>query len=268
MKLRLHHIEMCVKDPGPVVHTLCYQFGFRLAGRRETTLCVQHVAKLGRTVFVITSRKLDTAVNNGSMSNSECDKKATTEEHSVNIAGNGSIQFLRNNEDNCKEKADPVKRETMNEPWTIFCCGPNDFAAKSPTTHIDSVFNIAIEVQDLSSCMIRLERMGVRVLQSLTQVHDEFGSVNYTIIKSCCGNIVHTLIEKKNYTGWFLPTFELIQPPAKNPTSENEDDDHEDYISRNAYFDHVALVCRMGDTNSIISWYEDAFEMRRFITNR
>jgi len=138
------------------------------------------------------------------------------------------------------------------EPWTIFCCN------KHESPHIDSVFNIALEVEDLSQALQRLTAMKCRIIRDMTEVSSDQGCVSYAIVESCCGNIVHTLIQKRDYTGWFLPQYNAVAVDPEYPCIE----------PATTHFDHVSLACHVGETDDIIAWYEKAFEMKRFITNR
>jgi hypothetical protein len=234
MKLRLHHIELCVKDPVPIVDLLCNQFGLNLVGHRETNQCLQYVLKLSKTVFIVTSRK-------------------------------GSI-FRRANNCDIFADEDDLPKDT-NEFWSLFCCDKDEGEA-----HIDSVFNVAVEVKDIVKSVQRIRESGAQILQEIQRVYGpksrEDGHVDFAVVKSCCGNVVHTLIQKDQYRGWFLPGFNRIH----SGTSLVESDpsctvSHINGITM-SHFDHFTLACRVGETNEIIEWYEKTFGMKRFLTNR
>lgn len=131
-------------------------------------------------------------------------------------------------------------------PFTSFCCGDSHL--------IDSVFNVALEVKNLESVTARMQKLGGTLHQPVTQVEDESGVVRYSIVGSCCGNVVHTLLDKSQYKGQFLPTF----IPS-------------DCLSRNeepiTHCDHLTYVCYPGESESIIAWYKDCLGMRKFKTN-
>ncbi|CAG7731976.1 unnamed protein product [Allacma fusca] len=195
----------------------------------------------------------------GGSSGVEMPGKKTLQRHPTNTKHEEDSQNLSvlntNQSDSCKVVGE-FPRRPPGEPWTVFCC------ESSSSPHIDSVFNMAVQVQNLKVTMYRLKQLGCFILQDITNISDEYGEVNYAIVKSCCGNVVHTLIEKTGYDGWFLPEYERVDVAAK-PTLIDDYD-----LSSNSFFDHVTLVCRTGGTNDIIRWYQDAFEMKRFITNR
>lgn len=93
---------------------------------------------------------------------------------------------------------------------------------------------------------------------SRRQAVDENGSVEYACIKSCVGNVVHTLIDTSQYTGehlpGFVPVLTLIQPRV-TPS-----------IVRG--IDHVAFAISHNEALSTIQWYKTVLGMKRFVTNR
>lgn len=150
--------------------------------------------------------------------------------------------------------ASPSAEYVFGEPWTNFCC-PHAPRCENDKAHIDSVFNIALRVPNLQDTLASMSRVKFEFIQKPTKV----GQIKYAIITSICGNVVHTLIEdlaSKN-KDWFLPGFTPTSAYVEN--IEN---------SATTYLDHVALACRSGEVNQIIGWYEAAFGMKRFITNR
>jgi len=100
------------------------------------------------------------------------------------------------------------------------------------------VFNVALEVDDVDrgrhtvghgrevgradvvgvdgmcrSVAEKMHRQGGRVYQAPTSTspeRDAAGAVRYAVVGSCCGNVVHTLLDKRRYTGAFLPTFDAV----------------------------------------------------------
>lgn len=258
MKLKLHHIELCVKDLNKTVQTLRDQFGFTIVGRRNTKQTEQIVLQTFTTIFVINSLKIH-ADENG------------------NMAADDGLDMM-----------EIQNHTTQKEPWTIFCCRNNNNNKKgkeghhqlehnNEEAHVDSVFNIAIEVENLTRCLEKLKSMQCKFLHEETTVSNENGFVTYAIVESCCGNVVHTLIQKSNYHGWFLPggfnqeevEVEVVAGIESNNTTELIKNNNNNTINiLPTHFDHVALACHVGETNNIIKWYEEAFEMKRFLTNK
>ncbi|XP_076070050.1 uncharacterized protein LOC143041839 [Oratosquilla oratoria] len=188
------------------------------------------------------------------------------------------------------------------EHWTVFCCRDQEDHV------IDSVFNVALVVKDVDVLTERVRAKGGEVLREPCDIKDEFGVVRYAIVGSCCGNVVHTLLDKQGYSGEFLPGFCVVHGDKDstkvfqtledldlgtrrdskklktNTTSheENGNSSGPSLVQTNGsvsspggcskkfftHTDHLTLVCRRGESVGLLQWYEDCLGMRRFITNR
>ncbi|KAL4231353.1 hypothetical protein ACF0H5_008932 [Mactra antiquata] len=124
---------------------------------------------------------------------------------------------------------------------------------------IDSVFNIALKVKDVSASVERLSRSGCVIVRPVCKYSDEYGNVTIATVKSCIGNVVHTLIEDEHYSGVFLPDFVPVPIDATIKNDSNSSVTH---------FDHVTFACVCGDSERILSWYSNCFGMKRFLINR
>ena len=132
-------------------------------------------------------------------------------------------------------------------PFSYFCCSNNSLH------QVDSVFNIALEVKHLESVTARMTKVGGQLFHPVTEVEDNGGKVRYSIVGSCCGNVVHTLLDKSQYKGSFLPTFdESAQTQGEEPIT---------------HIDHLTYVCYPGESPDIIKWYQDCLGMEKFKTN-
>lgn len=127
----------------------------------------------------------------------------------------------------------------------------------------DSVFNVALCVKDIDSCLKRIAGQGVQILKPIRTLSDATGTLRICTVKSCVGNVVHTLIDSSKYSGAFLPGFQLLD------SSGGLDNNHQD-ISRGDlfYVDHIAFSCHRGSSASVLEWYEKCFGMKRFFINR
>lgn len=121
---------------------------------------------------------------------------------------------------------------------------------------LDSVFNVALKVNNLRACVDKLTKAGVQILQKPRTVKDKYGSVSIAVIKSCVGNVVHTLVQTEDYSGFFLPGFNELKPAYNIPKQ---------LVS---HFDHVAFVLERGESNKVLDWYSQCLGMRRFLINR
>lgn len=187
----LHHVEICVGEEKNLIDLLIRGFGFTLVARHLTPLSSKWALKHGSAVFVITKR----TKNHIHQDRIPDDFSADQEKAPVHDKVNLSSEFpLLVNEDNSDL-----------EHWTVFCC-------QDQASHvIDSVFNVALVVKDVDQVTKRVKAQGGRVLREPTIVKDCHGQVKYSIVSSCFGNVVHTLIDKQDYSGEFLPRFERIE---------------------------------------------------------
>ena len=130
-------------------------------------------------------------------------------------------------------------------PFETFCCTSNHV--------VDSVFNVALEVRDVDRATSRFVEAGARLLVAPTVAADSDGQVRYAVVRSCCGNIVHTLLDKSGYCGPFLPTFRKV-------IGDNLDKETE----RITHIDHLTYVCHPGDSKKIIDWYGQCLGTKPF----
>lgn len=143
------------------------------------------------------------------------------------------------------ERKTPHTKESV--PLSHFCC------FNKPAHNVDSVFNVALEVKHLESVTAKMQTFGGKLFHPVTEVEDNNGKVRYSIVGSCCGNIVHTLLDKSEYRGSFLPTFtELAKSSGEEPIS---------------HIDHLTYVCYPGESPGIIEWYQECLGMQKFKTN-
>ncbi|XP_078589349.1 4-hydroxyphenylpyruvate dioxygenase-like protein [Branchiostoma floridae x Branchiostoma japonicum] len=124
-------------------------------------------------------------------------------------------------------------------------------------THVDSVCNVAFEVEDVDSSLERVVRAGGRVLTDIKVTEDEDGSVTHAVVQSPIGNVVHTFLDKKLYKGLFLPGFEASGASRMTKST-----------GRLSHFDHVTYACPMGSSPPILEWYERCLGLKRFLVNR
>ncbi|KAJ1370649.1 4-hydroxyphenylpyruvate dioxygenase (4HPPD) (HPD) (HPPDase) [Parelaphostrongylus tenuis] len=72
--------------------------------------------------------------------------------------------------------------------------------------HGDGVKDVCFEVDDVVSILEHAKKAGAVVVKDVTEESDEHGSIKYATVRTY-GDTVHTLLEKKNYHGFFLPGF-------------------------------------------------------------
>ncbi|XP_012413460.1 4-hydroxyphenylpyruvate dioxygenase [Trichechus manatus latirostris] len=73
--------------------------------------------------------------------------------------------------------------------------------------HGDGVKDIAFEVEDCDYIVQKARERGAKIVQEPWVEQDKCGRVKFAVLQTY-GDTTHTLVEKMNYTGRFLPGFE------------------------------------------------------------
>lgn len=177
-----------------LIELLVRGFGFTLIAQHLTPLSSKWALKHGSAVFVITKRRENHKHQNGMTNDSHGNFDQGTKPFHGQAYLSSEFSLIVN-DDHTNDL----------EHWTVFCC-------QDQTSHvIDSVFNVALVVKDVDEVTKRVKEQGGRVITKPTVVKDSHGQVKYSIVTSCFGNVVHTLIDKQDYSGEFLPRFERLE---------------------------------------------------------
>lgn len=75
--------------------------------------------------------------------------------------------------------------------------------------HGDAVRDVAFEVDDVAAVYDAAVSKGAHSVQPLTTVNDDFGGARYAQVRTY-GDTVHTLIERVQYHGAFLPGYRAV----------------------------------------------------------
>lgn len=121
--------------------------------------------------------------------------------------------------------------------------------------HGDGVKDVAFEVDDVEWVMRNAKKQGAKVVQDVTEESDENGSVKYASLQTY-GDTIHTLIERKNYKGLFLPGFKPHPMPktffqSMPSTGLN-------------FLDHCVGNQPDLQMESAVEWYEKVLSFHRF----
>ncbi|XP_046302074.1 4-hydroxyphenylpyruvate dioxygenase-like [Marmota monax] len=73
--------------------------------------------------------------------------------------------------------------------------------------HGDGVKDVAFEVEDCDYTVQKAREQGAKIVREPWVEEDKFGKVKFAVLQTF-GDTTHTLVEKMNYTGRFLPGFE------------------------------------------------------------
>ncbi|OBZ89033.1 4-hydroxyphenylpyruvate dioxygenase [Choanephora cucurbitarum] len=123
----------------------------------------------------------------------------------------------------------------------------------------DGVKDVAFCVKDCKTVYEKAIARGASSIQEPTELSDEHGTVIIATLATY-GDVQHTLIERKNYNGAFLPGFKstVNDPRFKDPL-----DDILPHVPL-GFIDHVVGNQGDGQMNPIADFYEKAFDFHRF----
>ncbi|OWF50988.1 4-hydroxyphenylpyruvate dioxygenase-like protein [Mizuhopecten yessoensis] len=125
---------------------------------------------------------------------------------------------------------------------------------------VDTVNNVALKVKNVGSCLQRLKARGATVLKQETTIKDDLGEIDLAIVKSCVGNVIHTLLNCDRYSGAFLPHFDIVH---QTDVCREADDKTVNLT----HFDHVTFACEVGTSSTVLQWYEECLGLKRFFMN-
>ncbi|XP_023333194.1 4-hydroxyphenylpyruvate dioxygenase isoform X2 [Eurytemora carolleeae] len=114
---------------------------------------------------------------------------------------------------------------------------------------------VRIKVEDLDGIMEKCEAKGVKIVRDIWEESDEGGKVRFATVQTY-GDTTHTFVERKGYTGLFLPGY---KPPL------NEDVLLATLPKAGIYFvDHVVGNQPDLQMEDAASWYERNLLFHRF----
>ncbi|XP_053103654.1 4-hydroxyphenylpyruvate dioxygenase-like protein [Hemicordylus capensis] len=122
-----------------------------------------------------------------------------------------------------------------------------------PQYAVGTASNICFETEDVSGISQSLQERGCQILIPPTNIADENGCVTYAVVRSVLGNISHTLLDRSQYRGPFLPGFHTVQGLPKETQG-----------SKVTHFDHITYVCSKGSSQAVLDWYKNCFGFQRF----
>lgn len=118
--------------------------------------------------------------------------------------------------------------------------------------HGDGVHDIALWVDDASSAHRETVKRGAKSVMEPTEIKDESGHISMSAIATY-GETIHTFIERKNYSGIFMPGFKGVEGP--------------DTVSRPVglkYIDHMVGNVGWGQMNAWVKFYEDVMGFKLY----
>ncbi|XP_062974696.1 4-hydroxyphenylpyruvate dioxygenase-like protein [Elgaria multicarinata webbii] len=123
---------------------------------------------------------------------------------------------------------------------------------------VSTASNVCFETEDVPVVSQILEERGCQILIPPTTVADEGGCVTYSVVKSIVGNVTHTLLDRSQYRGPFLPGFQIVECAPKKFQESGEV----------THFDHITYACPQGNTQAVLNWYKHCFGFQRFLIHQ
>jgi len=125
----------------------------------------------------------------------------------------------------------------------------NDHVAR----HGDGVKYLSLWVDDAKKSWEETTKRGAKSAMEPTVMKDEFGEVVISAIYTY-GETIHKFVERKNYTGAFMPGFDKVDKPAlAEPVGLK-------------YVDHCVGNVELGRMNEWVKFYEDVLGFKLLIT--
>ncbi len=119
--------------------------------------------------------------------------------------------------------------------------------------HGDGVKVLALWVDDARASWEATTKRGAVSVQEPTVLKDEFGEVVVASIQTY-GDTVHTFVERRNYTGAFMPGYQAM------------DDGYRTEPVGLLYVDHCVGNVELGRMNDWVKFYEDVMGFKLLIT--
>lgn len=130
---------------------------------------------------------------------------------------------------------------------------PNTEISRHVEKHGDGVKVLAVTVEDAEKSYYETLARGAKGVQAPTTLQDEHGKIVYASIQTY-GETIHTFVERKDYTGPFMPGFRAAESPMEVTPVGIE------------YVDHCVGNVELGKMNEWVKFYEDVMGFKLLLT--
>ena len=127
------------------------------------------------------------------------------------------------------------------------------FIAEHVHKHGDGVRDLAMWVDDARDAFTKAVERGAQVVQEPRVLRDDDGEVVIAAIRTY-GETIHSLVERRNYRGLFLPGFRPLQPRYQGEEVGLQ------------YVDHCVGNVELGKMNHWVGFYADVMGFRNLLT--
>lgn len=276
MAASIHHIGIGVVNEKPVLKLFCEQLDFDCIAIRETNFDKKWVLKRNKNlIFVVTklNNTPEQEFENGCYKRSECVLDCSASNRSEN---NEDKHVYANYDSECRKNTNsaldysPISTDILDVSVLPHFSLPNWHAPQQECDKLqpsnNSVYEVSIEVNDVNRVLNHSLKFGAELVHGVRTVKDDNGSVCYAVIRSCVGNVIHTIVNSKDYHGCFLPTFQPTSPSVSGePASFGKD---RSKLRYDVAFDHITLCVPPGRTADTIDWYDSCLKMTRLLVNK
>lgn len=132
--------------------------------------------------------------------------------------------------------------------------GPEGPIAAHVNLHGDGVRDLALWVDDARSAYEQTVKRGAVPVREPEVLHDAHGEIVLAAIGTY-GDTIHTFVERRNYTGLFMPGFAPYENTAFTPKSVGL-----------KYVDHCVGNVYLGDMNKYVQYYADVMGFTNLIS--
>lgn len=130
---------------------------------------------------------------------------------------------------------------------------PSTEISRHVEKHGDGVKVLAVTVDDAEKSYYETLARGAKGVHEPTTLQDEHGKIVYASIQTY-GETIHTFVERKNYTGPFMPGFRAAESPMEVTPVGIE------------HVDHCVGNVELGKMNEWVNFYENVMGFKLLLT--
>jgi 4-hydroxyphenylpyruvate dioxygenase len=119
--------------------------------------------------------------------------------------------------------------------------------------HGDGIHDIAMHVEDVDRAYKETIKRGAKGVEKPHDLEDKHGTIRKAAIATY-GDTIHTLINRSNYDGIFMPDFETVESPIENIEPVGVQ-----------YVDHCVGNVEKGKMNEWVDFYRDVMGFTQYI---